>query len=99
MPGALIVTADFISDDFAWLQGLRRTHYPADRNQVPAHLTMFHALPPSVEEEARRQLALHCRARPPRAEVVGLMNLGGGVAFRVVSDELDEIRDSIADHF
>ena len=95
----LIVTADFVSDDFAWLQGLRRTHYPADRNQVPAHLTMFHALPPSVHEEARQQLALHCRERPPRASVVGLMDLGGGVAFRIVSDELDEIRESIADHF
>ena len=27
------------------------------------------------------------------------MDLGGGVAFRVVSDELDAIRDDIADHF
>jgi len=27
------------------------------------------------------------------------MDLGGGVAFRVVSDELDAIREAIADHF
>ena len=27
------------------------------------------------------------------------MDLGGGVAFRVVSDELDRVRDQIADHF
>ena len=99
MPGPLIVTASFVSDDFAWLQGLRRMHYPADRNQVPAHLTMFHALPPSIEEEAKHQLALHAKARPPLATVAGLMDLGGGVAFRVVSDELDELRDSIVDHF
>ena len=97
--GALIVTADFSADDFSWLEGLRQAHFPPDRNQVRVHLTMFHALPPSVETEVRHQLAEHCRAAPPPATIAGLMDLGGGVAFRVVSDELDEIRDRIADHF
>lgn len=96
---ALIVTAGFGADDFAWLEGLRRAHYPFDRNRVPVHLTLFHALPPSSEDEARRQLSLHARALAPRAAIAGLMDLGGGVAFRVVSDELDAIRDDIADHF
>jgi hypothetical protein len=99
MPGPLIITADFTPADFSWLEGMRRAHYPPERNRVPAHLTMFHALPPSAETEARRQLAVHTAASPPRATVAGLMDLGGGVAFRVVSDELDEIRDSVADHF
>lgn len=31
--------------------------------------------------------------------IAGLMDLGGGVAFRVVSDELDRIRDDLADAF
>lgn len=96
---ALIVTADFAPADFAWLEGLRRAHYPPERNQVPAHLTMFHALPPSAEDEARRQLALQANAPPPAAGIAGLMDLGGGVAFRVVSAELDAIRDALADHF
>ena len=96
---ALIVTADFSQDHFAWLQGLRRQHYPADRNQVPAHLTIFHALPPSALDDARRQLSLATNRPAPRAEVAGLMDLGGGVAFRVVSDDLDAIRDELADHF
>ena len=97
---ALIVTADFAPEDFAWLQGLRRAHYPPDRNRVPAHLTLFHALTPSVEHDAKFQLSVHTRsAPPPRATVAGIMDLGGGVAFRVVSGELDEIREAIADHF
>ena len=96
---ALIVTADFAADDFAWLEGLRRTHYPAERNQVPVHLTLFHALPPSSEEEAKRRLAAHAHADAPRAAIAGLMDLGGGVAFRVVSDDLDRLRDDLADHF
>jgi hypothetical protein len=95
---ALIVTADFASSDFAWLEGLRRAHFPPERNQVPAHLTMFHALPPSAIDETRRQLALHAAGPPPRATIAGLMNLGNGVAFRVVSEELDSIREAIAEH-
>ena len=97
MAGALIVTAEFGAADFAWLEGLRRTHYPPDRNVVPAHLTMFHALPPSAERELQAMLAEMAAAKPPRARIEGLMNLGGGVAFRVVSPDLDRIRDSLAE--
>ena len=95
---ALIVTADFSADDFAWLEGLRRAHFPPDRNQVRAHLTIFHALPPSAEQEARHRLAGAATLPPPRATLSGLMDLGGGVAFRVVSDDLDALRDELADH-
>jgi len=99
MPGPLIVTVDFAPADFTWLEGLRRAHYPAERNRVPVHLTLFHALPPSSEEEVRRHLALHAAGPAPPAMIAGLMDLGGGVAFRVVSDDLDSIRNEIADHF
>jgi len=97
--GALIVTADFAPADFAWLEGLRRAHYPPERNRVPVHLTLFHSLPPSSQEEVRRQLALQAAGSAPYAMIAGLMDLGGGVAFRVVSDNLDSIRNEIADHF
>ena len=99
MAGALIVTAELGAEDFAWLDSLRRRHFPPERNQLPAHLTMFHALPPSAEGEVRGRLSALGTERPPQAMIAGLMNLGGGVAFRVVSDELDRIRDQIADDF
>ncbi|HEU5286581.1 MAG TPA: 2'-5' RNA ligase family protein, partial [Sphingomicrobium sp.] len=38
--GALIVTAELGAEDFAWLDALRRRHYPPERNRVPAHLTL-----------------------------------------------------------
>jgi hypothetical protein len=97
--GPLIVTADFVPADFAWLDRLRRLHYPAEHNRVPAHLTMFQGLPPSAAEEVRQQLALHAAGPPPKAILAGMMNLGSGVALRVVSDELELIREAIADHF
>ena len=95
MAGALIVTAEIGPKDFGWLEGLRRAHYPPDRNHVPAHLTMFHALPPSAETELRARLAALAKGKPPSAAVEGLMDLGGGVAFRVVSPDLDRIRDEL----
>lgn len=60
---------------------------------------MFHALPPSVEGEMRHRLARAATAKAPRAILAGLMDLGGGVAFRVVSDELDRIREDLAEAF
>ena len=96
MAGALIVTAEIAEGDFSWIEALRRAHYPAERNHVPAHLTIFHALPPSSETELRRRLALAVRAPPPTATIAGLMDLGGGVAFRVVSPDLDRLREELA---
>lgn len=97
MAGALIVTAELGADDFAWLEGLRRKHYPPERNQVPVHLTMFHALPPSAEAELRVRLAQAARRAKPVARIEGVMDLGGGVAFRVVSPDLDAVRDELVD--
>jgi hypothetical protein len=97
MAGALIVTAEIAPGDFSWIEGLRRAHYPAERNQVPAHLTIFHALPPSAETELRGRIARLAKRKPPKATIGGLMDLGGGVAFRVVSPDLDLLREELAD--
>ena len=99
MAGALIVTAELAPPDFAWLDKLRRAHFPPDRNQLPAHLTLFHALPPSAEGEVRRSLSRLASEPPPRASVEGLMDLGGGVAFRIVSSDLDAMRFALAGEF
>ena len=96
MAGPLIVTAELGQEDQAWLDRLRRTHYPAERNQLQAHLTMFHALPPSSEGELRARLSAVASERPPQAHLDGLMNLGQGVAYRVISPELDAIRAELS---
>ena len=96
MAGALIVTAELGANDFAWLNSLRAIHYPADRNRVPAHLTLFHALPPSAEQEIRGRLSDLAAGPKPKARVEDLMDLGGGVAFRVVSDDLDLLRRDLS---
>lgn len=41
----LTVTAALDEGAFAWFDDLRQSHFPRHRNKVPAHLTLFHALP------------------------------------------------------
>ena len=57
---------------------------------------MFHALPPSAETELRARLAKIANSSLPKASVEGLMDLDGGVAFRVVTADLDRIREELA---
>jgi hypothetical protein len=95
----IIVTATFGDGDNGWLQQLRREHYPPDRNRVAAHLTLFHHLPPGVETELARRLKVATNSRPPVADVVGIIDLGGGTAFRVESSALAAIRDELAEAF
>ena len=99
MNAPLIVTADFAPADFAFFDAERRAHFPPERNILSAHLTMFHALPPSVEVELRRRLAEAADSPSPRATLAGLRSLGGGVAYTIVSDELDDVRRDLAEAF
>lgn len=97
---AIIVTAMLGASDFAWVDGLRREHYPSGRNLVPAHLTLFGHLPPSIAGELKRRLAAETRGvRAPRARIAGLIDLDGGVAFRAESPGLEDMRDRLADAF
>ena len=93
----IVVTALFGPGDDGWLQQMRREHYPPERNRVPAHLTLFRQLPPSIEAELSRRVAAHAAALPPRARLAGVVDLGEGTALRVDSEELEDIRHQLAE--
>ena len=95
----LILSALLAKADFAWLDAQRRQYFPPERNLLPAHLTMFHALPPMIEEELRDLLRELTSVKAPEARIVALMSLGRGVAYRVESTGLSDIRAAIADRF
>ncbi|MBA3730541.1 MAG: 2'-5' RNA ligase family protein [Sphingomonas sp.] len=100
MARPLIVTALMGAADQAQFDRLRTTYFPPERNQLDAHLTIFHAIPYMLEEELRHRLAALAAELPtPRATVSGLMNLGGGVAYRITSDDLEAIRNDLGAAF
>jgi len=99
-PAPIIVTALFERNDQAWFDAQRRQYFPPERNQLDAHLTMFHHLPPSVLDELKHRLAEETRGeRAPDASVGGLIPLGRGVAYRVDSPGLKQVRGRLAEAF
>jgi hypothetical protein len=96
----LIVTAELPTVLQARAEGLRRAHYPPERNHLSAHVTLFHALPPFAESEARSVLAaLAAETPPPEALLAAVMDLGTGTALRIDSAAMLAVRDFIADRF
>jgi len=96
----LIVTAQLPGDLQSLADRLRQAHYPPERNVLRAHVTLFHALPPSVEGEARECLAALARANPPpKARLVGVMSLGRGTALKIECRAMLALRDEIAGRF
>jgi hypothetical protein len=93
----LLITAELPPDVHAWADALRRAHYPSERNRLSAHVTLFHALPPSAEGEVRRLLAECARRDPPEAIMDGLMDLGRGTAFTVDSPGMVALHDELAE--
>ena len=100
VPAPIIVTALFGRADTAFFDSMRRTHFPPERNQLDAHLTLFHHLPPSMVDELKHRLSSETRGvQGPMAKVSGLMSLGRGVAYRIDSPDLAAIRARLADAF
>ncbi|MFC0384279.1 2'-5' RNA ligase family protein [Muricoccus vinaceus] len=93
----LILTLRFDDAAFARLDGLRRAHFPPERNQIPAHLTLFHALPGEALEEVVSGLRTACAATPPmELRFSGLRSLGRGVALEVEAPALVALRKALA---
>jgi len=95
-----ILTAALPDDIQSWAENLRRTHYPAERNHLHAHVTMFHSFAPSLLDELKDFLPrLAGEFAAPQASVSGIMDLGTGTAIALMSEPLLALRALIADHF
>jgi 2'-5' RNA ligase len=96
-PAPLILTLAMDEASFAFFDRLRRRHFPPERNLIPAHLTLFHALPGAhraaiVEDVA----AAAANLAPFPLAVTGLRPLGRGVAYTLASEPLGRLRARLA---
>lgn len=99
-PAPLILTAELPGDLHRWATELRRAHFPPERNHLEAHVTLFHALPPQVEDELRTLLArLAGECAPVPARLEGVMSLGRGTALKLASPAMLDLRAHVAEHF
>ena len=99
MSDALIVT--LLLDDAAQrrFDRLRASHFPAERNHLQAHVTLFHALPGEDLGRVREELARAADRAPFAVAVTGVRFLGRGVALDLHADELTSLRSSLAAAF
>ena len=96
----LILTAQLPDDLHARYTALRDAYFPAERNYLEAHVTLFHALPGMCQGEVVTVCERMARDFAPVAgEVVGLMSLGRGTAIKLESPAMLRLRDLLADGF
>lgn len=94
----LLVCAELPEDVLAWADGLRRAHYPLERNRLRAHVTLFHGLPPSASDAVDAVLArLGAGHAPPEARIAGLMDIGNGTALAVDCAAMVALHEEIAE--
>ena len=94
----LILTAALDAETFARLDGLRRAHFPPERNFLDAHLTMFHALPGAhLREIVERLVAVAARTPPLPLRIAEVRFLGRGVAYGIEGPALKALRAGLAE--
>lgn len=100
MADPFILTAALPPDLAGFAEGLRRAHYPPERNHLHAHVTLFHSFAPSLLEELRSFLPrVAGEFAPPQGAVSGVMDLGRGTAIALEAPQLLILRGLIAEHF
>lgn len=91
----LILTLAIDDETHLYFNQLRKKHFPAERNFLDAHLSLFHQLPagdPSIEtvlEETAAQQPFF------QLDIATVVSIGNGVAFKVQSDTLAQLHRTL----
>ena len=95
-----VLTLELDGESFARLNELRRRYYPPERNNVPAHLTLFRQLPGERGREIKALLKqIADKQRPIEAGRGELKLIERGVAVFVRSPQLLSLRDMLANEW
>ncbi len=91
----LILTLELAQPAQDLFQSLRNRHFPPERNLVPAHVSLFHALPGAETPAILRRLRTVTATRPT-VRVQAPFPLGRGVGVRLDSPALSALRAGLA---
>lgn len=95
----LLLTLQLAEPAQSLFQALRNRHFPADRNVVPAHVSLFHHLPGEERRPITKRLREIETAGLPSRPVVRVeapFPLGRGVGFRLQAPVLKEMHSKLA---
>ena len=93
---AMILTLGFDSRSFARLAPLRELHFPAARNFLPVHVTLFQQLPDAELSRLLGDLAQISGRTPPAAfRATRIFNFSGGAAVDLTCPPAMEVQDDL----
>lgn len=93
----LIVTLKLDQSTFEYVNLLRQRYFPSERNFIPAHVTLFHALPSDQESPISQSLQTRCSQIPTLSlQFPSLRFLGRGVAIEIDAPKLVQVRQTLA---
>ncbi|MBW4622956.1 MAG: 2'-5' RNA ligase family protein [Cyanosarcina radialis HA8281-LM2] len=93
----LILTLKLDRETFIYFDRLRQKYFPTEKNFLPAHVTLFHALPGEEASEIQQRLQDYCsRTSIFTLTFPKLRFLGRGVAVEIDSPPLTQLRQHLA---
>ena len=96
----LILTARMDGTAQAFFNEQREAYFPADRNYLDAHLTLFHKLPEAQLVQIRDIIRNKCRQQTPMsATAESLIFLGFGSGYKIDCAPLTDLRHNLARDF
>ncbi len=82
---------------FQHFESLRQAYFPPHRNQVPAHISLFHHLPGEEFPGIAAELARVSQDYPPfPVRISGLRFAGRGVAYLLESERASELHGRLS---
>ncbi len=94
----LVLTLKLDQTTFEQVNALRQKYFPPERNLVPAHVTLFHALPGDQETVISQLLQTLCAQSARIAlSLPTLRFLGKGVAIEIDAPALVQLRQTLAE--
>jgi 2'-5' RNA ligase len=93
----LILTLRLDQTTFEQANTLRQQYFPPARNIIPAHLTLFHALPGNQDIAITQQLQVLCsQTSTITLDLPKLRFLGNGISIEIEAPELVALRQTLA---
>lgn len=87
MSDPLIITLMIERETQAYFTDLRNRYFPKHVNYLSAHITLFHHLPQNMPHLVQT-LNSFCKRSDFEIEISRVKNIGNGVAYGIVSEEL-----------
>jgi len=92
----LILTLKLDAESQAFFDAQRKRYFPPERNFLKAHLTLFHQLP---DEPETYKILEDLKFEPFEMQVVGLINLGACLAYKIESKPLKNLHGVLSNAF